>query len=391
MKNRVAKKVQELPPSGIRAFFDLVLNMKEVISLGVGEPDFVTPWHVREKAIDSLERGLTSYTSNKGVLSLRQEISRFLQDRRGLSYDPEEEILITVGVSEGVDLAMRAILNPGEKVLIPEPSYVAYGPDVILAGGRPVYLKTGPEGRFKMTASQLDRACSSPVKALLLNYPANPTGASYSRRELTRLAGVVKKRDILVISDEVYDELTYDFEHTAIASLPGMKERVIYLNGFSKAYAMTGFRIAYACGPRDIIAGMTKIHQYTMLCAPITAQLAAEEALKNGSKSVLAMKREYARRRRYIVQALNDMGLECHVPEGAFYVFPCIKKTGMTALDFAKGLLENHKVALVPGVAFGREWADYVRISYASSYENLKEAVKQIAVYLKNLPRHSGH
>ncbi len=382
MKTHISKRVQQLAPSGIRAFFDLVLNMKEVISLGVGEPDFVTPWHVREKAIYSLEQGHTSYTSNKGMPQLRKQIVHFLNHRYGVNYDAEEEILITVGVSEGLDLVMRAILNPGDKVLIPEPHYVSYGPSVELAGGKAVYLKTDIKGGFKLTAKQIDRACSKGVKALMINYPCNPTGASYSKGELQDIACVIKKRKLLVISDEVYDELTYDFDHTPLASLKGMKEHVIYLNGFSKTYAMTGFRIGWVCGPRAIVGAMTKIHQYTILCAPITGQMAAQEALKNGFKAVLEMKKEYKRRRRFIVQALNDIGLECHNPEGAFYVFPSIKSTGQKSLDFAQGLLKKKKVALVPGVAFGKSCEGYVRISYASSYENLKEAIRRIADYV---------
>lgn len=379
---QISKKVEQLPPSGIRAFFDLVLGMKDVISLGVGEPDFVTPWPIREKAIYSLEKGYTSYTSNKGMPELRRAIAHFLKHRHRVEYDPEEEILITVGVSEGLDLAVRAILNPGDKVLIPQPSYVSYGPVVELAGGTPVYLKTDIRNGFKLTARQIDAAAHKGVKALMINYPANPTGASYRREELQDIAKIVIKHDLLVLSDEIYDELTYDFEHTALPGLKGMKNHVIYLNGFSKAYAMTGFRLGYACGPEKIISAMTKIHQYTMLCAPITAQIAAQEALKSGFKEVYIMKREYARRRRFIVDGLNTIGLSCHNPEGAFYVFPSIQNTGQKSLDFAKHLLQKKKVALVPGVAFGKSFDGYVRISYASSYENLKEAVSRIAGFL---------
>jgi aminotransferase len=381
-ENNISKKVEKLAPSGIRAFFDLVLGMKDVISLGVGEPDFVTPWHIREKAIFSLEQGYTSYTSNKGMPELRRAIAQFLHHRYGLNYDPEEEALITVGVSEGLDLCMRAILDPGDKVLVPDPAYVSYGPVVELAGGNVVTLKTDVTNGFKLTPQQIDKSCSKGVKALMINYPCNPTGASYTRKELQAIAKVVKKHNLLVISDEVYDELTYDFDHTPLASLPGMKNHVIYLNGFSKAYAMTGFRIAWACGPRHIIAGMTKIHQYTMLCASINAQMAATEALKNGAKGVASMKKEYKRRRRYIVGALNDIGLECHMPEGAFYVFPSIRNVGESSVDFAQNLLKKQKVALVPGVAFGKSCEGYVRISYASSYDNLKEAVARISKYL---------
>lgn len=381
----ISKKVEQLAPSGIRAFFDLVLGMKDVISLGVGEPDFVTPWHIREKAVFSLEEGYTSYTSNKGMLELRKQIVHFLHHRYGMNYDPEEEVLITVGVSEGLDLVMRALLNPGDQVLVPEPVYVSYKPVVELAGGIAVTLQTDISNGFKLTPQQIDKAClagSKNVKAVMINYPCNPTGASYTKKELQALARVIKKHNLLVISDEVYDELTYDFDHTPMASLSGMQERVVYLNGFSKAYAMTGFRIGWVCGPSKIVAAMTKIHQYTMLCASITGQMAAQEALKNGWKDVQEMKREYKRRRRFIVDALNDMSLACHVPDGAFYVFPSIAKTGERSMDFAQNLLKKKKVALVPGVAFGGSCEGYVRISYASSYENLKEAVQRIREYL---------
>jgi aminotransferase len=385
MNHEISKRVEQLAPSGIRAFFDLVLGMKDVISLGVGEPDFITPWHVREKAIFSLEQGYTSYTSNKGMPELRKQITHFLKHRYGLSYDFEEETLITVGVSEGLDLAMRAILNPGDKVLVPEPIYVSYGPVVELAGGHVVQLKTDIKAGFKLSPKEIDKHCKKGVKALMINYPCNPTGTSYSRKELLALAKVIKKHNLLVISDEVYDELTYDFDHTPLASLKGMKDLVIYLNGFSKSYAMTGFRIGWANGPKKIIAAMTKIHQYTALCASITGQMAAFEAIKHGFKSVQEMKKEYKRRRRYIVDALNEIGLDCHMPQGAFYVFPSIKKTGKTSMEFAQELLEKKKVALVPGTAFGDSCEGYVRISYASSFENLKEAIKRIKEYLNSL------
>lgn len=379
----ISKRVENLAPSGIRAFFDLVLGMKDVISLGVGEPDFVTPWHVREKAIYSLEEGFTSYTSNKGMIELRRQIDAFLKKRYGLSYDPEEQILITVGVSEGLDLAVRALLNPGDKVIIPEPIYVSYGPVVELAGGTPVYVQTEKKNEFKLSPEQIEKVCGPDVKAIMINYPCNPTGASYTRKELSALAKVIKKHNLILISDEVYDELTYDFEHTPFATLEGMKERTIYLNGFSKAYAMTGFRLGYACGPEKIIAAMTKIHQYTMLCAPIISQMAAEEALKNGAKNVEMMKKEYERRRRFIVDALNDIGLSCHMPQGAFYVFPSVKKSNMSSMEFAKKLLEKKKVAVVPGVAFGKAWDEHIRISYASSYDNLKEAAARMGDFVR--------
>ncbi len=383
MKYELSKKVEQLAPSGIRAFFDLVLGMKDVISLGVGEPDFVTPWHVRESAINSLEEGYTSYTSNKGMPELRKQIVKTLKHKYNLTYDWDEETLITVGVSEGLDLVMRAILNTGDKVLVPEPVYVSYGPVVELAGGKPAVLKTDINNGFKLTPQQIEKACVKGVKAIMINYPCNPTGASYTKKELEDIARVVKKKGLIVISDEVYDELTYDFDHTPFASLKGMKDHVVYLNGFSKAYAMTGFRIGWACGPRKIIAAMTKIHQYTILCPPITGQMACIEAMKHGQRNVQNMKKEYNRRRKYIVKALNDIGLDCHMPQGAFYVFPSIKKTKMKSMDFATKLLDEQKVALVPGVAFGQGWDNCVRISYASSYESLKEAIKRIDAFVK--------
>lgn len=379
----ISRKVEQLAPSGIRAFFDLVLGMKDVISLGVGEPDFVTPWHIREHAVYALEKGYTSYTSNKGMIELRKQIDLFLKKRFGLSYDPEDEILITVGVSEGLDLAMRALLNPRDKVIVPQPCYVSYAPVVDLAGGRPILLDTRIEEGFKITPEALAQVCRREhPKALMINYPCNPTGTSYTRPELKNLAKVIIKHNLIVISDEVYDELTYDFDHTPLATLPGMKERVIYMNGFSKSYAMTGFRLGYACGPAAIIAGMTKIHQYTMLCAPIISQIAAIEALRFGLRDVEEMRREYNRRRRFIVEGLNAIGLTCHMPQGAFYVFPSIKATGENSLDFAKNLLNAQKVALVPGVAFGACAEGHIRISYASSYSHLKEALARIKAYL---------
>ncbi len=378
----ISKKVEHIAPSGIRAFFDLVLGMKDVISLGVGEPDFVTPWHVREKAIYSLEKGYTSYTSNKGMIELRREITHFLKRRYGLDYDPEEETLITVGVSEGVDLSMRALLNPGDKILVIEPSYVSYGPVAELAGGHPVYLATDVKNGFKATAKQIDEACRKGVKVLMINYPCNPTGASYTKTELKEIARIAVKRDLIVLSDEVYDELTFDFDHTPLSTFAGMKNRTVYLNGFSKAYAMTGFRVGWACGPSKAIAAMTKIHQYTIMCVSITGQMAAIEALRSGFKDVQEMKREYMRRRRFIVGALNEIGLTCHNPQGTFYVFPSVKSSGQSSMDFARGLLKKEKVALVPGTAFGKSCSEHVRISYASSYENLKEAVSRIRRYL---------
>lgn len=383
MKYKLSKIAQQIPPSGIRQFFDLVLGMKDVISLGVGEPDFVTPWNIREAAIFSLEQGYTSYTSNKGLIELRREIARSLKHRHGLEYDPEEEILITVGVSEGKDLALRALLNRYDKVLMAEPCYVSYMPLTMLAGGRGVYVNTYKEDGFKLLPKNIEKACDKRTKAIILNYPSNPTGASYTKKELNSIARVIEKKGLMVLSDEIYGELTYDFDHIPFASLPGMKKRTVFLNGFSKAYAMTGWRVGFACGPREIIGAMTKIHQYTMMCVPITSQMAAIEALKNGQRSVEGMKKEYKRRREFVISTLNDIGLECHRPEGAFYAFPSIKSTGLRSIEFAQSLLSREKVAVVPGTAFGPSGEGYVRISYASSLENLKEAFTRIARFLR--------
>jgi len=379
---KTSKLVEKIPPSGIRVFFDLVLGMKDIISLGIGEPDFVTPWPVREAAIFSIEEGYTSYTSNKGMVELRTDISRHLKNRYHLKYDPENEILITVGVSEAFDLAVRSIINPGDKILVPEPYYVSYGPLVTLAGGIPVFIKQSPENGFKLTPEDILKYCDSKTKAIILNYPNNPTGVSYTKQELRAISKIVSKKDLIMISDEIYGDLTYDFDHTPFPTLPGMKERTIYLNGFSKSYAMTGWRIGYACGPKDVIAMMTKIHQYTILCAPIMSQMAAGEALKNGERSIFDMKREYKRRREYVVTGLNEIGLTCHKPEGAFYAFPSIKSSRFSSMEFAKKLLEKERVALVPGTAFGPSCEGYVRISYASSINNIKEALIRIKRFL---------
>lgn len=384
MKELVSKKVQEIQPSGIRAFFDLVLGMKDVISLGVGEPDFTTPWNIREAGIYSLEQGFTSYTSNKGLYKLRLGISRYLKNRYGLEYCPDEEILVTVGASEGMDLVLRTILNPGDKVLVPIPSYVSYGPLTELAGGIPVFINTKKEN-FKLTPKAIEKNIDKKTKALILNYPNNPTGVSYTRKELGEINKVLLKHKVICISDEIYGDLTYDFEHTAFATLPGAKGNTILLDGFSKSYAMTGWRVGFTCGAKEIIAAMTKIHQYTIMCVPITSQMAAAEALVTGRKSVEEMKREYKRRREFIVSGLNRIGLTCHKPEGAFYVFPSVKSTGLTSLEFAKRLLEQEKVAVVPGTAFGDEFNDYLRISYAASYENIKEALIRMERFLSKI------
>lgn len=381
---KLSRRVEKIAPSGIRAFFDMVLEAKDIISLGVGEPDFITPWNIREKAIYAIEKGYTSYTSNKGLLRLREQISRFLKDRYALEYDPDEEILITVGVSEALDLAVRALINSGERVVITEPHYVSYPAIVTLAGGIPVYLNTDIDSEFKIKPAELDKICrQKKIKALIVNYPANPTGSSYSKKELNELASIVTRHNLIVISDEIYDELTYDFAHTPFASLKGMKSRTIYLNGFSKSYAMTGWRVGFACGQKQIISAMTKIHQYTMLCASTISQMAAIEALKNGLKSVSEMKKEYRQRREFVVEGLNKIGLTCHKPEGSFYVFPSIKETGYNSMDFAHKLLKKEKVALVPGTAFGALGRDYVRISYASSLDSLREAINRIGHFLQ--------
>ncbi|MCX5697005.1 MAG: aminotransferase class I/II-fold pyridoxal phosphate-dependent enzyme [Candidatus Omnitrophica bacterium] len=382
MSDFISEKVKNMQPSGIRAFFDLVLGMKDVISLGVGEPDFVTPWQIREAGIYSLEQGFTSYTSNKGLYKLRLGLSRYLKNRYGLEYSPDEEILITVGVSEGVDLALRALLNPGDKVLVPVPSYVSYGPVTELAGGIPVYIDTSKDG-FKLTTGKLLKAIDEKTKAVVLNYPCNPTGISYTRKELSALSKVLSAHKLIAISDEVYGDLTYDFEHVPFATLPGTKVSTVYLNGFSKAFAMTGWRVGYACGPKEIIAAMTKIHQYTIMCVPITSQMAASEALESGKKSVEEMKREYRRRREFVIDGLNRLGLRCSRPQGAFYAFPSIKTTRLSSIEFSRRLLAEQKVAVVPGTAFGDSGEGYIRISYASSIENLKSALARIEIFLK--------
>jgi len=382
VKNIVSKKVQEMQPSGIRAFFDLVLGMKDVISLGVGEPDFVTPWQIREAGIYSLEQGFTSYTSNKGLYKLRLGITRYLKHKYNLQYCPDEEILITVGVSEAVDLVLRALINPQDKILIPIPSYVSYGPMTELAGGIPVYINTKEHG-FKLNAKTLEKHIDKKTKAIILNYPVNPTGVSYTRKELSEINNILLKHKILCITDEVYGDLTYDFEHVHFTTLPRAKPNTVYLDGFSKSYAMTGWRVGFACGPREIIAAMTKIHQYSIMCVPIMSQMAACEALQSGRKSVEEMKREYRRRREFVVEELNRLGLGCKKPEGAFYIFACIRNSGMQAMEFAQRLLKEQKVAVVPGTAFGREFNDYVRMSYASSFDSLKEALNRIKIFLR--------
>ncbi|OGX16249.1 MAG: aromatic amino acid aminotransferase [Omnitrophica WOR_2 bacterium RBG_13_41_10] len=386
MKNIISKKVQEMQPSGIRAFFDLVLGMKEVISLGVGEPDFVTPWQIREAGISSLEEGFTSYTSNKGLYKLRLTISNYLKNRYGLEYCPDEEILITVGVSEGLDLTLRAIVEPGDKIIVPQPSYVSYGPVAELAGAEVTYIDT-QKTNFKLTPGLLEKHIDKKTKAIILNYPNNPTGVSYNKKELSQIHKVLLKHNVLCISDEVYGDLTYDFSHIPFPTFPKAKENTMYLNGFSKAYAMTGWRVGYACGPKEIIAAMTKIHQYTIMCVSITSQMAACEALHSGKRSLEEMKREYRRRREFVVDRFGEIGLECRKPQGAFYAFVCIKNSGLKALEFARKLLKEENVAVVPGTAFGSQFDDYIRVSYASSYDNLKEALARIEKFVKKIKR----
>ena len=380
---RVSPLVRSIPPSGIRRFFDIVAEMSGVISLGVGEPDFVTPWHIRESCVHGLQRGYTSYTSNYGLLELRQEITRMIETDYGVTYNPKCEALVTVGVSEALDLAMRAILSPGDEVLVPEPCYVSYQACVTLAGGTPVSVSCTRENEFRVTVDQLAAAVTPRTKALLIGYPNNPTGAVMPREALAAIAQFAEKHDLIVISDEIYANLTYDGEHTCFASLPGMRDRTILLNGFSKAYAMTGWRIGYALGNEDFIAAMTKIHQFTMLCAPITAQIAAVEALQQGRPSRERMVAEYDKRRRLMVEGFRNMGLDCFEPKGAFYVFPSIQNTGLTSLEFAEKLLHAEKVALVPGNAFGACGEGYIRCSYAASSKNLSEALDRIGRFVK--------
>lgn len=377
-KGKLNPVVQDIPPSGIRRFFDLVTEMKGVISLGVGEPDFVTPWHIREACVYSLEKGYTMYTSNHGLLELREEIARDMEGYYQVSYNPSNEILITVGVSEALDLAMRAILCPGDEILIPEPSYVSYAPCATLTGARPVYLKTSVENGFQVTAEMVEKAITPQTKALLLCYPNNPTGATIGREQLLEIMEVVKFHDLIVISDEIYDKLTYSGKHTCIPSLPGMRERTILLNGFSKSYAMTGWRVGYAAGNPDFIEAMKKIHQYTALCAPITGQFAALEALKNGRSQMNKMVEHYNRRRRLVLEAFAEMGLPCFEPGGAFYAFPDITGTGLTSEEFAEELLKEAKVAVVPGNAFGGQGEGFVRCAYATSVEELGEAFQRM-------------
>jgi aminotransferase len=381
--DKINPAVRSIPPSGIRKFFDLVAETKGVISLGVGEPDFVTPWHIREACIYSLEKGYTMYTSNWGLPELREAVAADLARTYNVKYNPQNEILITVGVSEALDLAMRALLAPGDEVLIPEPSYVSYAPCTTLAGGVPVFLPTSMENSFRITADQVRDAITPRTKILLLCYPNNPTGAVMERAELEKIAEVAVENDLVVISDEIYDRLTYVGEHTCLASLPGMRERTVLLNGFSKAYAMTGWRVGYAAGNPDFIGAMVKIHQYSMLCTPITGQMAALEALKNGQPGMRRMVGHYNRRRHLVVQAFRDMGVPCFEPGGAFYAFPQVSVTGLGSEEFAEELLKQEQVALVPGNAFGRSGEGFARVSYAASLDDLGEAFRRMARFVR--------
>jgi len=385
MRNPLAEKVVEIKPSGIRKFFDIVHEMKDAISLGVGEPDFDTPWHIRDEGIYSLERGRTFYTSNAGLKELRQEICNYLRRKINVTYEPMKEVLITVGGSEAIDIGLRAMVNPGEEVLIPQPSYVSYEPCAILAGAKPVIINLKAENEFRLTAQELEEAITDKTKILILPYPNNPTGAIMEQKDLEAIAEVIIKHDIFVMSDEIYAELTYKEKHVSIASLPGMKERTILINGFSKAYAMTGWRLGYACGPKAVIEQMTKIHQFAIMCAPTTSQYAAVEALKNGDADIAEMRTAYNQRRRYLMNAFREMGLDCFEPYGAFYVFPCIKEFGLTSEEFATKFLEEEKVAVVPGTAFGDCGEGYLRISYAYSLENLKTAIGRLERFVKKL------
>lgn len=382
----LSSKVTGIKPSGIRKFFDIAEQMEDVISLGVGEPDFPTPWHIRREGIRSLESGKTRYTSNHGLLSMRQEISAYLGRKYGVSYNPETEILVTVGGSEAIDGAIRAIVENGDEVIIPQPSYVCYEPITVLAGGVPVIIETKAENDFRITPEELRAAITPKTKALILPYPCNPTGAVMRKADLEAIADVIKDTNIIVISDEIYAELTFGGEkHTCFASIEGMKERTVVVNGFSKAYSMTGWRMGYACGPEEILNQITKIHQYAIMCAPTTSQFAAVEALKNGDDDIAKMVEEYDMRRRIIVDGFNKLGLTCREPLGAFYAFPCISSTGMSCEEFCEKLLYSKKVAIVPGTAFGRGGEDFVRASYCYSVDHIKTALKRIGEFLEEI------
>ncbi len=382
----LSRKVIEIKPSGIRTFFDIVRTMEGAISLGVGEPDFDTPWSIREEGIYSLERGRTFYTSNSGLAELREEITHYMRRRFGVSYDPDREVIVTVGGSEGIDLACRAMLNPGDEVIIPQPSYVSYEPCAILAGATPVVLELKEKDRFKLTAEELEKKISKNTKLLILPFPNNPTGSIMSLQELRSIAELVMRHDLYVVSDEIYTELTYTGEAPAsITQIPGMRERTIVINGFSKAYAMTGWRLGYACGPAEILQQMVKIHQFAIMCAPTTSQYAAVRALRDCDEDIARMREAYNQRRRYLLKRLEDMGISCFEPEGAFYIFPNIQKFGLSSEQFCRRLLQEEKVAVVPGNAFGESGEGFVRISYAYSLKQLKEAMERMERFTKRL------
>ena len=385
MRNPLSKKIETIQPSGIRKFFDIVSEMEDVISLGVGEPDFDTPWHIRDEGIYTLEKGRTFYTSNSGLKELRVAIAEYLRRRFEVSYDPLHEILVTVGGSEGIDVALRAMLDPGDEVLIPEPCYVSYVPCVILADGVPVTIELKEENQFRLTKEELLAAITDKTKILVMPFPNNPTGGVMRREDLEEIAQVCIEKDIYVLSDEIYSELTYGADHVSIASLPGMRERTLLINGFSKSYAMTGWRLGYICGPQVIVEQMTKIHQFAIMCAPTNSQYAAVEALRHGDEDVAQMRTAYDQRRRYLMHAFKEMGLSCFEPFGAFYVFPCIKEFGMSSDEFATRLLEEEHVAVVPGSAFGACGEGFVRISYAYSLENLKLAMERLSRFVGHL------
>ena len=385
MRNPLSKTITTIEPSGIRKFFDIVSEMDDAISLGVGEPDFDTPWHIRDEGIYSLEKGRTFYTSNAGLKELKIEISKYLDRRFGLSYDYNKEMLVTVGGSEAIDIAMRAMLDPQDEVLIPQPSYVSYVPCCVLANGTPVPIELKAENEFRLTAEELEAAITPKTKLLVMPFPNNPTGAVMEKKDLEAVAEVVKKHDLFVLSDEIYAELTYLDNHVSIASIPGMRERTIVINGFSKSHAMPGWRLGYACGPEVIIKQMLKIHQFAIMCAPTTSQYAAVEALRNGDEDVAMMREEYNGRRRYVLERFKEMGLSCFEPFGAFYAFPCIKDLGMTSDEFATKLLQTKKVAVVPGTAFGACGEGFLRISYAYSLDDLRIALDRVAEFVTEI------
>ena len=385
MRNPLSKKIVQVKPSGIRKFFDLVSEMDDVISLGVGEPDFDTPWHIRDEGIYSLEKGKTFYTSNSGLKELKSEIAKYIKRSQNVDYDPAHEIMVTVGGSEAIDIALRAMIDEGDEVLIPQPSYVSYEPCAFLAGAKPVIIDLKAENEFKLTAKEIEDACTDKTKILILPFPNNPTGSIMEKEELEKIAKVIIEKDLYVLSDEIYAELTYKGKHVSITTIDGMKERTVLINGFSKSYAMTGWRLGYACAPQKILEQMPKIHQYAIMCAPTTSQYAAVEALRNGDKDVEEMRRSYNHRRRFLMNAFREMGLECFEPFGAFYVFPCIKEFGMTSEEFATKFLMEEKVATVPGTAFGDSGEGFLRISYAYSLETLKTAMQKLNKFITKL------